>query len=521
MSGALHSDDRDQLAAHGLDAAEAERQLDLLRNPPRPFRLLRPATAGDGVARLDEERQRAARAAWRAAAAAGGAAKLVPASGAATRMFASLRTLLDEEPFPTTVELRRRAGEGDGPASDLDRLWRELPRFPFFDELTAVCAARGTPLRELREQREGRRLLRLLIEDHGLGLADLPKALVPFHRYPAGSRTALEEHLREGALYLTDAHRRCRFHFTVTPEWRERFVAEAAEGRRRLHRDRDVVAEVETSEQDPGTDTLAITPEGEPFRLDDGALLLRPGGHGALLRNLGNLDARWVLVKNVDNVAPEPAQELVAHWQQVLGGVLVDLVERAHAHLRRLAGEPSAEEVAAATQFLADELGVAAAATWGRLPADEARRLAREHLDRPLRVCGVVENRGEPGGGPFWVERPDGAVSLQIVEKAEIAPADADQLAVFGRSTHFNPVQIAAALRDAEGHPYDLARFADPQAVFVAKKSHLGRDLVALERPGLWNGGMAFWTTVFVEVPAATFTPVKTVFDLLRPEHQV
>lgn len=521
MTAGLHSDDRDQLAEHGIDAAEAERQLDLLRNPPRPFRLLRPATAGDGVARLDDERQRAARARWRAAAAAGGTAKLVPASGAATRMFASLRALLDEDPFPTHVELRRRAAAGDGPAADLDRLWRELPRFPFFDELTAVCAARGTPLSELREQRDARRLLRLLIDEHGLGLAELPKALIPFHRYPAGSRTALEEHLREGALYLTDEHGRCRFHFTVAPEARERFVAEAAEGRRRLHRDRDVVAEVETSEQDPGTDTLAITPDGEPFRLDDGSLLLRPGGHGALLRNLGSLDARWVLVKNVDNVAPEPAQELVAHWQQVLGGLLVGLAERAHEHLRGLAGEPSAEALAAAARFLAEELGVPAAATWERLPAGESRRLLREHLDRPLRVCGVVENRGEPGGGPFWVERPDGAVSLQIVEKAEIAPGDEEQRALFGRSTHFNPVQIAASLRDADGQPYDLARFADPRAVFLAKKSHLGRDLVALERPGLWNGGMASWNTVFVEVPAATFTPVKTVFDLLRPEHQV
>jgi hypothetical protein len=521
VTGGLTRDDRAQLAAHGIEPAEAERQLDLLRHPPRPFRLLRPCTPGDGVRQLDEEQQRAARSAWRTAVAAGGAAKLVPASGAASRMFKSLRALLEENPFPSPAELSRRAAAGDEAARDLDRLWRDLPRFPFFDELTAVCAARGKPLRDLRENRDGERLLRLLVEEDGLGLADLPKALIPFHRYPAGSRTALEEHLREGAGYLTDQNHRCRFHFTIAPEARERFAAEAAEGRRRLQRDRDAVAEVEFSEQHAGTDTVAIDADGEPFRLDDGSLLLRPGGHGALLRNLGNLDARWVLIKNVDNVAPEPTHELVAHWQQVLGGLLVDLATRAHEHLRRLAGEPGGEEIAAAVRFVADDLGVPAAAAWGELAASEVTRRLREQLDRPLRVCGVVVNSGEPGGGPFWVERTDGTVSAQIVERAEVPADEAEQLAVFGASTHFNPVQIAASLRDAESRPYDLAQFTDPRAVFLAKKSHAGRDLLALERPGLWNGGMAGWNTIFVEVPPETFTPVKTVFDLLRPEHQV
>ena len=518
MSDGLTAADRKQLAAHGIAPAEAERQLGLLRQRPRPFRLLRPCTPGDGVRRLDVAAQESARDAWREAAAAGGAAKLVPASGAATRMFQSLRELLEEDPFPSPPELTRRAAAGDPRAGDLDRLWRELPRFPFFEELTAMCAARGTPLRELRERRDGARLLRLLIEDRGLGLADLPKALIPFHRYPAGSRTALEEHLREGHHYLGDQHGRSRFHFTVAPEVRERFVAEAAEGRRRLHRDLGAFAEIETSVQDASTDTVAITPEGEPFRLDDGTLLLRPGGHGALLRNLGNLDARWVLIKNVDNVAPEARHGLVAHWQGVLGGLLVELAAQRQEHLRRLAGEPTGADLAAAAAFLAGELDTPSAAAWPERPADEARRLLRERLDRPLRVCGVVVNAGEPGGGPFWIERPDGTVAAQIVERAEVPAGDEE---TFARATHFNPVLIAAALRDAEGRGYPLDRFVDPQAVFIAEKSHGGRDLLALERPGLWNGGMAGWSTVFVEVPAEVFTPVKTVFDLLRPEHQV
>lgn len=524
MTGTLTAADCVQLAARGIDPDEAERQLGLLREPPPPVRLLRPCTPGDGIHRLERKDQEVLRAAWHGAVAAGGAAKLVPASGAATRMFRSLLTLLDEEPFPLPTELVRRAAAGDPSARDLERLWRELPRFPFFDELAAVCAARGTPLQELRERRDGRGLLRRLLTEVGLGLASQPKGLIPFHRYPTGSRSAVEEHLWEAASYLADAEGVAHHHFTVAPEARDRFATELAEGADRLLRARGVVAEVGLSVQDPSTDTLAATPEGEPFRDGDGTLLLRPGGHGALLGNLAALPARWVLIKNIDNVRPEGAHELVGHWQEVLGGLLVTLEARAHDHLRRLraaeAEGASGERVLeAAARFLAEEVGLAAAPGWSGLPEGERRRLLIDRLDRPLRVCGMVENRGEPGGGPFWVSRDGGEVEAQIVERAELGN-DVEQHETFSRATHFNPVQIAAGLRAAEGPPFDLSRYVDPRAVFIATKSHGGRPLLALERPGLWNGAMAGWNTVFVEVPAETFAPVKTLFDLLRPEHQ-
>jgi hypothetical protein len=526
----LDARDREQLHARGIEVAEAERQLALLgeaaaaggRTPP--FRLLRPCTPGDGIRRLDANQQEALRAAWQRAAASGGAAKMVPASGAATRMFGSLLGLLDLDPFPSGGEMQRRAAQGDVAARDLDRLWRELPRFPFFDELAVVCVARGTPLSELRESRDGRRLLRLLLTDRGLAMAELPKGLLLFHRYPSGSRTAVEEHLFEGARYLADAEQRCRFHFTVGADAVARFGREASEAADRLRRVHGTRSEVTFSTQHASTDTLAATPEGEPFRDEAGALLLRPGGHGALLENLQALDARWVLIKNVDNVRPETAQALVAHWQEVIGGLLVTLEERAHALLRRLRaaeGEATqADALADATRFLADELQAPAAAARGERPPHEQRRLVEDRLARPLRVVGVVENRGEPGGGPFWVVRPGGEVSPQIVEKAEVPESDEAQQRTFGASTHFNPVQLAVAFHDADGQRMDLARFVDPRAVFIARKSHGGRPLLALERPGLWNGAMAGWNTVFVEVPAETFAPMKTVFDLLRPEHQ-
>ena len=530
VSGELTAADYEQLRSRGIEPSEAERQLRLLREPPHPPRLLRPCTVGDGIRRLDEAAQQSLRDTWRGWV--GGsdhAVKLVPASGAASRMFGSLLALLDEDPFPTAGELSRRAAAGNAAARDLERLWRELPRFPFFDELAAVCAARGTPLAELRERRDGRRLLRLLLTDVGLGLAALPKGLVPFHRYPgaqSGSRTAAEEHLWEGAAYLADEEGAARYHFTVGAEARERFSAELAESADRLLRARGVVAEVGFSVQDPSTDTLAITPDGEPFRDDDGSLLLRPGGHGALLGNLAALPARWVLLKNVDNVQPERAHELVTHWQEVLGGLLVSLENAADDRLEemnRAQGYPEREQAAkeAAIRFLVEELGFTAAAGWADLDEGERERRLRDRLHRPLRVCGVVENRGEPGGGPFWVQRGGSEPSQQIVERAELGMApDSAQEEVFARSTHFNPVQIAAGLRDGMNQPFDLRRYVDERAVFIARKSHQGRELLALERPGLWNGAMAGWNTVFVEVPAATFAPVKTIFDLLRPEHQ-
>jgi len=528
LSEALGPADVEQLAAWGIDIEEAERQLALLRefaapaSRVPPFRLLRPCTPGDGVRRLADDERASLRVVWRRAAATGGAVKMVPASGAATRMFSSLLALLDEESFPTTAELQRRAVAGDGSARDLDRLWRELPRLPFFDELAAICVQRGTTIGELRERRDGERLLRLVLTSRGLGLAGLPKGLVAFHRYADGERTAVEEQIVEGAAYLADDARRCRFHFTVAREWQSRFAREVDAAARRLRRAHGVEVEASFSVQETSTDTLAGTETGEPFRDDEGRLLLRPGGHGALLGNLQAVDGRWVLLKNIDNVRPESAHALVAEWQEALGGLLVLLEERAHELVRQLrtAGDQASDAlVDEAERFLADELQLPAAAAWAERPGRERARLALDRLERPLRVCGVVENRGEPGGGPFWVVRPDGEVSAQIVEKAEIGD-DEEQLSTFARSTHFNPVQIAAALRDSDGNAFDLARHVDPRAVFLARKSHGGRPLLALERPGLWNGGMAGWNTVFVEVPAATFAPVKTVFDLLRPEHQ-
>ncbi len=420
----LSAADRAAIAARGLTEEEVLRQLAFFARPPAFQRLARAATAGDGVVRIEEREHAGLLALADAAARDGRLTKFVPASGAASRMFAFLAAGSPESPEKKRFFESKRAG-----------------RFAFDGSLDALAA--------------------------------LPKGLLAFHRYPDGGRTAFEEHLYEAAGTVRDSSGVCRVHFTVSPEHRSAFEAALADARPRVERATGATLRVTFSEQAPSSDTIAGDPGGGPFRAASGSLVFRPGGHGALLANLGALardGADVVLVKNVDNVVPDARRGPTILWKRLLTGLLARLEK-------------------------------------------ESRR------DRPIRVCGVVRNEGEPGGGPFWVEGPRGA-SLQIVESAQVDLGDPAQAAIWKSATHFNPVDLVCSLRDPAGRPFDLPRFVDDEAVFVAEKTHEGRSLKALERPGLWNGGMAFWETVFVEVPMETFAPVKSALDLLRPEHQ-
>lgn len=479
--------DRAQMAGLGIDPDEALRQIELFRNPPPYANVLRPCRLGDGIRRLPREAEPWLLARFEEAARQGRVSKLVPASGAATRMFKELLADLND------------GCPGDPPA-EVRTFLDNLPRFAFYEDLAGV------------EDRGRCAILEHLLADNGMGYAELPKGLLKFHRYPEGSRTPLEEHLVEASEQTRDEDGVCRLHFTVSPQHQDRFT-ELVERVRPVYEERyGCRFEVTFSNQRPSTDTLAVDPENRPFRQDDGSLLFRPGGHGSLIDNLGALAHEGrdlVLLKNVDNVVPDSRKPLVSGWKKVLTGQLLALQDRVFRLLERLeAGDDVLDE---AVLFLERDLSRPVYGEIGRQPLIEA-------LDRPLRVCGVVRNQGEPGGGPFWVKDGAGHVSIQIVESPQIDPAVRDE--VLGQSTHFNPTDIVCALRDRRGQPYDLNRFVDPSAVFISTKSHEGRPLKALERPGLWNGAMAGWNTVFVEVPDETFAPVKTVLDLLRPEHQ-
>ncbi len=503
MGTGFSEDDLEQLRERGIPAAEAERQLALLRGERSRVRLDRPCVKGDGIETIRPEEIPGLLSRHEAAARAERLTKFVPASGAATRMFQELLALLHAE-------------RGGDPAVALELL-RELRRLPFREPLREAAARSGLDLDELVEQGAFLEVLAALLGPGGLAYDAMPKGLLPFHSYPDGTRTAFEEHLVEAAGTVRGADGTCRVHLTVSAEHLERFREALARTRPRHERKLGVRLEVSFSVQKPETDTLSLGPDGEPLRDGDGRLLFRPSGHGALIENLDDLGADVVLIKNIDNVQPDRFRDATLLYKRALVGKLVELEERARALVLALESAAGTALVREAETFLRASLHREIPVIAG----DEARRhwlLAA--LSRPIRVCGVVRNTGEPGGGPFWVRDADGLASLQIVESSEIDRSSPAQRAILETSTHFNPVDLVCGVRDAHRRAFDLHEFVNPAAVIVSRKLQAGREIRVLERPGLWNGAMARWNTVFVEVPAATFTPVKTVFDLLRPEHQ-
>jgi hypothetical protein len=493
--------DRAQLAALGISEAEVARQLRLFAEPPPAAVLDRPCTIGDGIAVLDAATRQSALRAYERAAAQGRVLKFVPASGAATRMFQSLMSVRGGAPPLTRDGLERRAAAGDANAREVLTFADNLPRFAFAAALRAAADGHG----------DLTHLLAALLDADGLDYAALPKGLLLFHRYPDGSRTAFEEHLVEGAALARTAAGVAHLHLTVSLEHEGAFRALLERVRQRYEARCGARFTVGFSHQKRATDTVAVQLDNRPFRGADGRLLFRPGGHGALIENLNDLQGDVIYIKNIDNIPPDHLREPVLECARVLVGHVVSLQAQVFAHLAALADADAGDaSVAAARRFAAEALHAEVASP------TELRAL----LDRPLRVCGMVRNTGEPGGGPFWVRGGDGRSTRQIVESAEVDQGRDDQRACFAAATHFNPVVMACGVRDRHGRPFDLREFVDPAAVFIAQKSKDGRALKALERPGLWNGAMARWNTIFVEVSDATFTPVKTVNDLLRPPHQ-
>ncbi len=494
------ADDLALFAARGIDAGAASRQLAQLRNPPPGIILDRPCTLGDGIFRIEPEQQGSFIDRGDAAAAAGRVTKFVPASGAATRMFKDLIAALQSSRRPSASPAARE-------------LFEQLDSFPFAEELRRRTKIDDT----VEHEQEERKILTTLLEE--MGYAQKPKGLIPFHRTDQ-VRTAFEEQLLEGTRYARAADHRCRMHFTVAPEFRAEFESTLASITPYIEqRRRGAALDVGFSEQHPATDTLAIDGQGEPFRQADGSLLFRPGGHGSLLRNLGAFRGDVVAIKNIDNILPDEASGEVVRWKRILIGYLVGVQNDVFEMLTRCSQQDVSEAAI-------DRAIAFAAFRFSRRPEhplntlEEKREFVFTALDRPIRICGVVKNEGEPGGAPFWVIERDGTRSVQIVESSQVDAENAAQVRIFKASTHFNPVDIVCGLHSWKGEPYELERFVDPDSIFTSKKTHEGRELTALERPGLWNGAMARWNTICVEVPASTFVPVKTVFDLLRPQHQ-
>jgi len=487
-----------------------------------PFaKLKRPCTLGDGIISLGEEDIQRLSSLYTEAALSGRVMKFVPASGAATRMFKSLLAVHNRYIGKEEEEKQGFTLSADDPD---ERAFREclekIDRFAFFQDLKAVLSRDGLRLEGLIREKRYDVLLDYLLTNRGLNLARLPKGLIPFHVYPDHTRTPFQEHLVESAAYTKDRGGRVLLHFTVSREHEAAFL-EHCERVRTCHEDPGTSFKVTFSIQKPSTDTIAADLDNRPFRDDEGALLFRPGGHGALLENLSEIRGDIVFIKNIDNVVPDRLKEPTFTYKKALGGYLLELQGRVFKVLDGLSqGAFERKDVREMVGSLREELALAVAEDLEGASRQEQVRVLLHYLNRPLRVCGMVKNVSEPGGGPFWVEHSDGSITRQIVEASQVDMESKEQRAIWESSTHFNPVDLVCGVRNHKGKPFDLMAFRDPETGFISRKSYEGRELKALELPGLWNGGMAQWNTVFVEVPLVTFNPVKTLMDLLRKEHQ-
>jgi hypothetical protein len=502
-------DDRKTAASFGIVIEELDRQIEVLRRGVSPVLLSRPCFLGDGIDAISDEERPGALAAYEQARKEGRLLKFVPASGAASRMFRDWHVAMTKGGFPDTKE-----GED---------FLRSLGEYGFYPDLVDVVDAHGAFLTDMADKREYKKILDYILNKKGLNYGNFPKALITFHRYPGGTRTALEEHLVESALIVRDQNRIARVHFTVSLEHEKAVREHLLQVVPSCEANFDTVFDFDVSMQNPATHAIAVDLDKRPFRDEDGRLVFRPAGHGALLANLNALDADIVFVKNIDNIAADSFKGSSVLSEKLLAGHLLMTQKRIFAYLFILENpDPVAEKIPDITEFCQATLHIALPASFINLSAEEKRRFLFDALNRPLRVCGMVKNDGEPGGGPFWVQNRDrnGVSSLQIVEESQIDASDIQQKAIWSSSAYFNPVDIVCGLLDYRGRKFDLLDFADPERSIVVKKSQKGRDILSLERPGLWNGAMAYWNTIFIEVPSSTFNPVKTVKDLLRPAHQ-
>ncbi|MBO4586053.1 MAG: DUF4301 family protein [Bacteroidales bacterium] len=487
-----------EIEARGNDVREVTRQIDCFRNGFPWMKIVGPATPERGIKVLSSEGVKKA-VEYYAKADVKGKCKFVPASGAASRMFKDM--------FGGLSKLE--AGEdlpADAPGA---KLAARIKDFAFYTPEMFGEPADSFDYRLLA--------LRKLLKEDGLAYGSKPKGVLKFHRYADEVRTAIAEHLVEAQKYMKNADGTCNLTVTISPEHTQLFKDAVAEVLPAYEKKYGVKYNITFTYQDKATDTIAVDDENKPFRKDDGGLLFRPAGHGALIHNLNKVQEELVSIKNIDNVAHEKLLPVTAEYKQVLMGVALELRDKVFGYLRALDADPSVQLCNEIENFLDKNLCVQMPLAHSH---QERVQMLRDKLNRPVRVCGMVRNEGEPGGGPYIIAGKDGCTSLQILESVQINPADPGAMEAMSHATHFNPVDLVCCLLDYKGNHFDLPAYVDPEAGFISSKSFEGRALKALELPGLWNGAMSDWNTLFVEVPIETFNPVKVVLDLLRPAHQ-
>lgn len=496
----------------GLTETAVEKQIENFRQGFPKTELIDAATVENGgILRLTDEQIAQYKSYYQKASRGKRILKFVPASGAATRMFKDLYSF-SATYFGIDYKIEKEHPEAK-------EFIEHIRTFAFFDDLNDCMRRSKADFGDYMDRGDFATVINFLLKEQYLGYGNLPKGLLKFHRYGHLQRTPLEEHIVEGAEYARRDDDTVHIHFTVSPEHRALFRRKVSEVKRYYEEAFHIKLHITFSEQKHYTDIIAVDEQNNPVRDEAGRLIFRPGGHGALIENLNEQRADIIFVKNIDNVVPDWMKHTTIIYKKVLAGLLLDLQQQAFAHLRQLDKGASPQQLKKIAAFAQQQLHIDLPAEYADSSASDKARMLHQLLNRPMRICGMVKNQGEPGGGPFFTRNTHGIKSLQIVETAQINRKDPAQEALLAGATHFNPVDLVCATKNYQGRYFDLRKYVDPATGFISKKSKGATVLKSQELPGLWNGAMAHWTTLFVEVPLATFNPVKTVNDLLRKEH--
>jgi hypothetical protein len=516
---ALSDRDLKLIELNGINQFEVNKQLERFKTGFPTPKTIKAATINDGILFIDEKKISKYISEYNSGIKNLHISKFVPASGAATRMFKMPFEFMawydgSEEAYAKFLQ--------DKSFYSPYFFIANIHHFAFIEDIKLMLRNYTDTFDILLQSKKYHTILKTLLTDDGLGYGNLPKGLLKFHKYKVYSRTAVEEHVVEGAMHAINNNKEVDIHFTISPDFMDEFQCHIEEVKKTYEPKYHVKYKTTYSVQKPSTNTIAVDENNEPIRTEKGELLFRPGGHGALIENLNAIDSDIIFIKNIDNVVADRFKEQTITYKKLIGGILISVQETAFCYAKKLSKKTKIANwrKRRIVRFLKEQLNVIMPETFDSLTAEQQRDYLFKTLNRPIRVCGMVKNEGEPGGGPFWVKADDGMISLQIIEKAQFDDKDEAQMEMLKNSTHFNPVDIVCSVKDFNGNKFNLSDFVDENAGIITIKSKNGKALKAIELPGLWNGAMANWNTIFVEVPLVTFNPVKEINDLLREEHQ-
>jgi len=504
----------------GISKKTINKQIEYFKKGTQYLNITQPAIVSCGINKLNDSKLKKANKKFEKESRNLNMVKFVPASGAATRMFKHLYEFKkDYKEFPDKV-LDLLA---DRDFNSIYYFFENLSNFAFINDLATQIHKKGGSIDSFIKDKRYGRILSALLGKKGMNYGNLPKGLIKFHKYKDFSRSAVEEHLVEAAHYCKNKDKSVNVHFTVSDEHLDLFKQHLKNKVPRFEKIFDVKYNIGLSVQDPATDTIAVDTDNAVARDENGDLIFRPGGHGSLIKNLNDLEADLIFIKNIDNVVPDDYKAETYTYKKALAGVLLETQKTIHNYLKKADDKTANDKnfIKRTLDYILKDLNILPPKEINQWDNNQKLSYIKTKLNRPIRVCGMVENEDEPGGGPFLVENPDLSHSLQIVESTQINLEDKKQKNILDNATHFNPVDIVCSTKDYKGKKFDLKKYVDNNSCFISEKSRGDQKIKALENPGLWNGGMSDWITVFIEVPIITFNPVKIVNDLLRAEHLI